>query len=132
MFHFYLHFYWLIVINLVIKIRLLFFFFLEYVLLFFNINEDEECEQFLKSSASGCCLAFTSFFANFSLAFLFHGKCCYFTKSNSVGINLLFQKLMWWFISAINVKVFLFFFLFLVSAHQKIEKLDSNWFCYFF
>ena len=51
---------------------LLFVHFLEYLLLFLFDTVDEECEQFLKnrSSASGCCLAFACFFANFSLMFL--------------------------------------------------------------
>ena len=51
---------------------LLFVHFLEYLLLFLYDTVDEECEQFLKnrSSASGCCLAFACFFANFSLMFL--------------------------------------------------------------
>ena len=40
---------------------------------------------------------------------------CYFTESNSVGIILLF-------ISAIHVMVF-FFFMFLVSKHQKNRKI---------
>ena len=46
--------------------------FLEYLLLFLEDNLDEEREQFLnsKSSASGCCLDFALFFANFSLALL--------------------------------------------------------------
>ena len=51
---------------------LLFVHFLQYLLLFLYDTVDEECEQFLKnrSSASGCCLAFACFFANFSLMFL--------------------------------------------------------------
>ena len=45
---------------------------LEYVLLFWDDNLDEECKLFSnsKSSASGCCLAFAWFFANFCLGLL--------------------------------------------------------------
>ena len=44
--------------------------FLEYFLLFLDDNIDERSEYFSnsKSSASGCCLAFARYFANFSLA----------------------------------------------------------------
>ena len=51
---------------------LFFVYFLEYLLLFLDHNVDEEWEYFSnsKSSAPGCCLAFTLFFANFSLALL--------------------------------------------------------------
>ena len=40
--------------------------------LFLDDNVDQECESFSNSkiSASGCCLAFAYFFANFSLALL--------------------------------------------------------------
>ena len=46
--------------------------FLEYFLLFLDDNVDEEREEFSssESSASGCCLAFALFFANFRLALL--------------------------------------------------------------
>ena len=51
---------------------LLFVHFLEYPLLFLDDNVSEESEYFSisKISASGCCLAFASFFANFSLVLL--------------------------------------------------------------
>ena len=47
-------------------------YFLEYQLLFLEDNVDEERQQFSnkKGSVSGCCLAFSWFFANFSLALL--------------------------------------------------------------
>ena len=47
-------------------------YFLEYVLLLLDDNVDEECQYFsdIKSSASGCCLAFAWFFANISLVLL--------------------------------------------------------------
>ena len=50
----------------------LLFYFLEYVLLFFDNNVDKECEYFSnsESSAPGRCLAFAWFFANSSLALL--------------------------------------------------------------
>ena len=46
--------------------------FLEHLLLFLDVNVDEENELFSNSgsSASGCCLAFAYFFANFILASL--------------------------------------------------------------
>ena len=46
--------------------------FLECLLLFLNDDVNEESKESLnsKSSASGCCLAFALFFANFSLALL--------------------------------------------------------------
>ena len=49
-----------------------FIYFLEYVLLFFDDNVDEECKQFSnsRSLAIGCCLTFAWFFGNFRLALL--------------------------------------------------------------
>ena len=55
-----------------IALLLLFFKNIYYVLLFSDDYADDKYEQFLNSemSASGCCLAFTWFFANFSLTLL--------------------------------------------------------------
>ena len=65
----------LIFINHITSLKqmpLFFVHFLGYVPLLLDDNLDEECELLSnsKSSASGCCLAFTCFFASFSLVFL--------------------------------------------------------------
>ena len=64
-----------IVINHITSFKqthLFFVHFLECLLLLLDDNVDEENKLFSnsKSSASGCCLAFASFFANFSLVLL--------------------------------------------------------------
>ena len=64
-----------IVINHITSLNQMYLFFclfLEYLLLFLNDNVDEDGKWFSnsKNSASGCCLAFAWYFANFSLALL--------------------------------------------------------------
>ena len=64
-----------IVIYYIISFKQTYLFFVhfsKYVLLFLDDNVDEESRKFSnsKSSASRCCLAFASFFVNFSLALL--------------------------------------------------------------
>ena len=64
---------WLIVYSNEYNSHTCFFtYFLEYVQLFLDDNVDEECEWFSnrKRLASGCCLSFAWFFANFSLLLL--------------------------------------------------------------
>ena len=73
--HFFFFIFIFIMINRIIskiQTHLFFCLFLEYVLLFLDGNMNEECEYFSnsKSSASGFCLEFASFFANISLALL--------------------------------------------------------------
>ena len=78
---------WLIVQSHKYKHVCSFVYLLEHVLSNLNDNVDEECEYFSnsKSSASGCCLVFAWFFANFSLALLMK---VLLIKKASIGLFL--------------------------------------------
>ena len=98
-----------IVINHITSLKqthLFFIHFVECLLLFLGNNLDKESEQFsnIKSSASGCCLAFAWFFANLSQSLLIKKTCKLIQLAyQEIELVFIFTGLITFFVNLKNI-----------------------------
>ena len=103
-----------------------FAYFLEYILLLLD-NVDEECQSFsgVKSSVSGCCLAFAWFFANYAWRSLL--KTCFSLKKKKACSEAYCRKasLMLRFSQNTSIKKNFLFFLWR-KLSRNLQNLKSH------